>query len=328
MKKALIFGLAGMDGSHLADLLLKKGYMVYGVLRGDATQSRENIQHLKGNSMMIFLTGDLMDQDSLLACLQESQPDEVYNLAGQSSVAESWKSPQYNANVNGIGALLLLGAIRAYKVPVRLFQASTSEMFGKTAPGTLKCTEITPHHPRSPYAAAKSFAHSMVVLYREAYGMFNCCGIFYNHESERRGLNFLTRKITHNVAKISLGLNHSDSFSLGNIDICKDWGYAPDYMQAAWMMLQHDTPDDYIIATEKVNSVEFFLRTAFKHIGIENWNQYVKQDPALFRPIEFDFVPGDCSKIKEKLNWQPETNLTQMIKKMVDNDIELQIKSY
>lgn len=319
MKTALIFGVTGMDGSYLADLLLTKDYTVFGVVRGDATESRSNTKHLEGK--ITFLNGDLMNQDSLISCLQKSNPDEVYNLAGQSSVFESWKSPQYNGNVNAIGTLRLLDAIRAYGKPIRFFQASTSEMFGKTPDGTISCNESTAHNPRSPYAISKSYAHSMVALYREAYTMYNCCGILYNHESERRGMNFITRKITHNVAKIHLGL--ADSITLGNTAIEKDWGYAPDYMEACWLMLQQDKPDDYIIATEQTYSLDDFLRIAFQYIDIRDYKKYIKQDQNLFRPVEFKFTPADCSKAKQVLKWKYKTSLSDMIAKMVQHDIDI-----
>ena len=319
MKKALIFGVGGQDGSYLADILLEKGYVVYGATRSIATQYYININHLQGK--IIFLTADLLDEESLLKCIKESEPDEIYNLAGQSSVHESWKSPHYNSDVNGLGVLRLISAIRTYGTPVKYFQASTSEMFGDTLIGSLKCDESTQHNPKSPYAVAKSYAHNMTKLYREAYGMFNCCGIFFNHESERRGVNFITRKITNGVAKISLGL--SDSITLGNIDIKKDWGYAPDYMEASWLMMQQETADDFIIATEQVYSMSDFLRIAFECIGISDWEKYIKQDKKLFRPTEFVFTPPDCSKIKNELKWEPKTSLKQMIEKMVGNDIKL-----
>ena len=325
MKKALITGITGMDGSHLADFLLKKGYEVYGLERRSSTKNRVNIKHIENKINLI--EGDLTDQMSLARCLKAVQPDEIYNLAAQSFVGESWNTPEQTSNVNGLGTLRMLEAIREfsadnsllYEKSVRFYQASTSEMFGKVQ--ETPQTENTPFYPRSPYGVSKLYAHWITKNYRESYGMFACCGILFNHESERRGIEFVTRKITDGIARIHLGLQ--DHISLGNLDAKRDWGYSPDYVEAMWLMLQQDTPDDYVISTGKTYSIKEFLNYAFNHIGVTDWEKYIKQDPRYMRLAEVDLLCGDSTKAYEKLGWEPKTDLVTMIGKMVDNDIKL-----
>jgi len=316
MKKALITGITGMDGSHLADFLLEKGYKVYGIERRTSTKNRTNIKHLEGK--VTFLMGDLSDQNSLLRCLKEADPDEVYNLAAQSFVGESWNTPEQSADITGAGALRMLEAIRVYEKKVKFYQASTSEMFGKMEH---LANENTKFHPRSPYGVAKLYAHWITINYRESYDMFNVCGLLFNHEGERRGKEFVSRKITDGVARIHLGL--SDSISLGNLDSKRDWGYAPDYVEAMWLMLQQDKPNDYVIATGKDHTIGEFLSSAFNVIGIDDWKKYVKQDSRFMRPAEVYYLRGDSTKAKKELGWTPTTTFDEMITKMVKNDIKL-----
>ena len=325
MKKALITGITGMDGSHLADFLLEKGYEVYGLERRSSTKNRVNIKHIENKINLI--EGDLTDQMSLARCLKAVRPDEIYNLAAQSFVGESWNTPEQTSNVNGLGTLRMLEAIREfsadnsllYEKSVRFYQASTSEMFGKVQ--ETPQTENTPFYPRSPYGVSKLYAHWITKNYRESYGMFACSGILFNHESERRGIEFVTRKITDGIARIHLGLQ--DHISLGNLDAKRDWGYSPDYVEAMWLMLQQDTPDDYVISTGKTYSIKEFLNYAFNHIGVTDWEKYIKQDPRYMRLAEVDLLCGDSTKAYEKLGWEPKTDLVTMIGKMVDNDIKL-----
>jgi len=317
MKVALITGINGMDGSHLADFLLEKNYKVYGVERRSSSKNRTNTQHLEGK--ITFLQGDLTDQNSLLRCLKESNPDEVYNLAAQSFVGESWNTPEHTSEVTGLGVLRILEAIREFNPKIKFYQASSSEMFGRMVENPAK--ETTPFYPRSPYGVAKLYGHWITKNYRESYNMFACSGILFNHESERRGIEFVTRKISDGVARIKLGLaNH---IVLGNLDAKRDWGYAPDYVEAMWLMLQQETPDDYIIATGETYSIREFLNIAFNHIGISNWESYIKQDPKYMRPAEVDVLRGDFLKAKEILNWNPKTNFVDLVKIMIDNDIKL-----
>ena len=272
-KRALITGINGMDGSHLADFLLERGYVVYGMERRSSYKNRANTGHLETNKNFHFITGDLTDQNSLFRVLKESDPDELYNLGSQSFVGESWNTPEQTGDVTGLGALRVLEALREYGQPIKYYQASTSEMFGKMEKFA---NEDTPFYPRSPYGVAKLYAHWITINYRESYDMFNCSGILFNHESERRGIEFVTRKITDGVAKIHLGLQ--DKIILGNLDTKRDWGYSPDYVESMWMMLQQDKPQDYVIATGKVHSLEEFLDMAFQHIGIIDWKKYVGHD--------------------------------------------------
>lgn len=319
MKRALVTGVNGMDGSHLADILLEKGYKVYGVERRSSVKNRTNTKHLENNPNFEWVVGDLSDQNSLLRCLKIAEPEEVYNLAAQSFVGESWNTPEHTSDITGLGVLRMLEAIREYGVPVKFYQASSSEMFGRMVENP--ANENTPFYPRSPYGVAKLYGHWITKNYRESYGMFNVSGILFNHESERRGFEFVTRKITHNVAKISLGL--CDSFALGNLDAKRDWGYSPDYMEAAWLMLQEDTPDDYVVATGTTRSVREFLDAAFKEVDILDWERYVTIDPRFMRPAEVDVLRGSYSKIHSKLDWSPTTDFDVWVGKMVKNDIRI-----
>jgi GDPmannose 4,6-dehydratase len=317
MKKALITGINGMDGSYLADLLLTKGYEVYGMERRSSSKNRTNTSHLEGK--IIFINGDLSDQNSLLRVIKESDPDEVYNLGSQSFVGESWNTPEQTSDVTGLGVLRVLEAIREYGKPIKFYQASTSEMFGKMVENP--ANENTPFYPRSPYGVAKLYGHWMTKNYRESYDMFNVSGILFNHESERRGIEFVTRKITDGVARISLGIeNH---IMLGNLDSKRDWGYAPDYVECIWLMMQQDTPEDYVIATGESHSIREFLDIAFNCVGIEDWSKHVKQDPRFMRPAEIDVLCGDSTKAREKLGWSPRTSFEEMVSRMVKNDRKL-----
>ncbi len=316
MKKALITGINGMDGSHLADLLLEKGYKVYGMERRCSSPNRTNTKHLEGK--ITFLNGDLTDQNSLFRCIRESEPDEIYNLASQSFVGESWNTPEQTSDVTGLGVLRVLEAIREHDKPIRFYQASTSEMFGKMENFA---NEDTPFYPRSPYGVAKLYGHWITTNYRESYDMFNCCGILFNHESERRGIEFVTRKITDGVAKIHLGLQ--DKIILGNLDTKRDWGYAPDYVESMWLMLQQDEPNDYVVATGEIHSLRELLVTAFGAIGITDWEKYVGQDERYMRPSDVFYLVGNSSKAREMLGWKPKTSFEDLINIMVQNDIEL-----
>jgi len=316
MKTALITGIGGMDGSHLADFLLEKGYKVYGMDRRSSSLNVVNIKHLVDK--ITILNGDMTDQNSLLRCLKESNPDEVYNLAAQSFVGESWNTPEYTSNVTGLGVLRMLEAIREFNPKIKFYQASSSEMFGRMVENPAK--ETTPFYPRSPYGVAKLYGHWITKNYRESYDMYACSGILFNHESEKRGIEFVTRKISDGVARIKLGL--ADDITLGNLDAKRDWGYAPDYVEAMWLMLQQETPEDYVIATGETHSIKDFLTEAFNHVGIEDWSKYIKQDPRFMRPAEVDVLRGDYSKAKDGLGWKPKTTFKELVKKMVDNDIK------
>ena len=317
MKRALITGINGMDGSHLADFLLERGYEIYGMERRTSYPNRLNTKHLEGK--ITFINGDFTDQNSLRRCLVKSNPHEVYNLAAQSFVGESWNTPEQTGDVTALGALRMLEAIREYGKDVKYYQASTSEMFGRMVENPAK--ETTPFYPRSPYGVAKLYGHWITKNYRESYDMFNVSGILFNHESERRGIEFVTRKITDGVAKIHLGLE--DYITLGNLDSRRDWGYSPDYVKSMWMMLQQDKPDDYVIATGEEHTIREFLEIAFKCINIDDWEKYVLQDERYMRPAEVAVLCGDSSKAREVLGWEPETSFEQMIINMITNDIEL-----
>jgi GDPmannose 4,6-dehydratase len=316
-KTALITGVNGQDGSYLADLLLSKGYKVYGMERRCSTKNRINTSHLEGK--ITFINGDLADQNSLFRCLRECDPDEVYNLGAMSFVGESWNTPETTGNINGIGVLRILEAIREYNKSIKFYQASTSEMFGKVTETPQR--ETTPFYPRSPYGVSKLYGYWITKNYRESYGMFACNGILFNHESERRGKEFVTRKISDGVAKISLGL--STHIHLGNLDAKRDWGYAPDYVDAMWRMLQQDTPRDFVISTGETYSIKDFLEKSFRVIGITDWEKYVKYDERFMRPSEVDYLIGDFSKAKKFLNWEPTISFEEMIDLMVNNDIKL-----
>jgi len=317
MKTALITGISGMDGSHLADLLLTKGYKVFGMERRSSAINNINTKHLEGK--ITILNGDMTDQNSLLRCLKESNPDEVYNLAAQSFVGESWNTPEQTSNVTGLGVLRILEAIREYNPKIRFYQASSSEMFGRMVENPAR--ENTPFYPRSPYGVSKLYGHWITKNYRESYDMYACSGILFNHESERRGIEFVTRKISDGVAKIKLGL--ADNITLGNLDAKRDWGYAPDYVEAMWTMLQQDTPEDYVIATGETHSIRDFLEVAFNHVGISDWTSYIKQDPRFMRPAEVDVLRGSYMKAHTELGWEPKTEFTELVARMVDHDLKL-----
>jgi GDPmannose 4,6-dehydratase len=317
-KRALITGLNGMDGSHLADFLLEKDYEVFGLIRNKAENYLTNAKHLIGKVNII--KGELTDQNSLLRAIKDTEPNEVYNLAAQSFVGDSWNAPEMTGNTTALGVLRMLEAIReSKKMDTRFYQASSSEMFGKMIENP--ANENTPFYPRSPYGVAKLYGHWITKNYRESYNMFAVSGILFNHESERRGHEFVTRKISDGVAKIHLGL--ADSLSLGNTKARRDWGYSPDFVEAMWLMLQQDKPEDYVVATGEVNSVEKFLDIAFGEIGITDWTPYVKKDDKFFRPAEVDVLRGDWSKAEKELGWKPKTHFTDLVKKMVSNDIEI-----
>ena len=316
MKRALITGINGMDGSHLADLLLEKGYEVYGMERRTSSPNRTNTAHLEGK--ITFVHGDLTDQNSLLRCLKESDPHEIYNLAAQSFVGESWNTPEQTGDVNGLGVLRMLEAIREDGEERKFYQASTSEMFGRMIENP--ANENTPFYPRSPYGVAKLYGHWITKNYRESYDMFATSGILFNHESERRGIEFVTRKITDGVARIYLGLE--DMITLGNLDAQRDWGYAPDYCEAMWLMLQQDTPDDYVISTGETYSIRDFLTIAFGEVGITDWEGHVGQDERFMRPAEVDVLRGDSSKALSELGWKPKTSFDELVRKMVGNDVK------
>ena len=317
MKTALITGISGMDGSHLADFLLEKGYKVYGMERRSSYVNNINTKHLE--DQVTILTGDMTDQNSLFRCLKESNPDEVYNLAAQSFVGESWNTPEQTSNVTGLGVLRVLEAIREFNPKIKFYQASSSEMFGRMVENP--ANENTPFYPRSPYGVSKLYGHWITKNYRESYDMYACSGILFNHESERRGIEFVTRKISDGVAKIKLGL--TDHITLGNLDAERDWGYAPDYVEAMWLMLQQNTPDDYVIATGEKHSIRDFLEASFNYIGINDWESYVKQDARFMRPAEVDVLRGDYTKANKELNWTPKTSFNELVKIMVDNDLKL-----
>ncbi len=316
MERALITGINGMDGSHLADLLLEKGYEVYGMERRTSSPNRTNTSHLEGK--ITFLHGDLTDQNSLLRCLKQSNPCEVYNLGSQSFVGESWNTPEQTSDVTGLGVLRMLEAIREYGAPVRFYQASSSEMFGRMVENP--ANENTPFYPRSPYGVSKLYGHWITKNYRESYKMFTTSGILFNHESERRGIEFVTRKITDGVARIYLGLQ--DKIMLGNLDAKRDWGYAPDYVEAMWLMLQQEKPEDYVISTGESHSIRDFLEIAFGEVGIFDWGKHVGQDPRFMRPAEVDVLCGDSSKAHKELGWKPKTTFDSLVRNMVGNDVK------
>lgn len=321
MKTALITGVAGQDGRHLAELLLGKGYSVYGMINGQRGESG----HLVATELpeVIQLRGDLADGSSLTRVVEETQPDEIYNLAAISFVGMSFTQPELTANITGLGVLRMLEAIRACKLQdkTKFYQASSSEMFGKVQ--SVPQTEKTMFYPRSPYGVAKVFAHHSCVNYREAYGMHISCGILFNHEGEKRGYEFVTRKITSSVARIKLGLQQE--LRLGDLSPRRDWGYAGDYVDAMWKMVQQDQPSDYVIATGKTHSVQEFVDLAFKAAGLEGESErYVKKDERFMRPSEVDLLIGDPSKAKKDLGWEPNVSFEELVKLMVDNDLKIE----
>ncbi|OIJ88265.1 GDP-mannose 4,6-dehydratase [Streptomyces colonosanans] len=319
-KTALITGVTGQDGSYLAELLLSKGYRVHGLVRRSSSFNTERIDHIyqgpqEAERRFVLHHADLSDGVALVNLLRDIQPDEVYNLGAQSHVRVSFDAPLYTGDVTGLSTLRLLEAIRASGVNTRIYQASSSEMFGSTPPPQ---NEDTPFHPRSPYGAAKVFAYWATVNYREAYGMFAVNGILFNHESPRRGETFVTRKITRAVARIKAGLQ--DRLYLGNLDAVRDWGYAPEYVEAMWRMLQHDEPTDYVVATGVPATVGQFVKTAFAHADLD-WNAYVRYDPKYERPSEVDALIGDASKARETLGWRPTVLVEELARIMVDADV-------
>ena len=323
MPKALITGITGQDGSYLAELLLSKGYEVHGIMRRASTFNTGRIDHLYTdphvNGVKFFLHyGDISDSTNLIKLLYNLKPDEIYHLAAQSHVRVSFDIPEYTGDVSGIGTVRILEAIRETGIKSRFYQASSSEMFGMVREIPQK--ETTPFYPRSPYGCSKVYAYWITVNYRESYNIFACNGILFNHESPRRGETFVTRKITRAVARIKAGLENS--LYLGNLDAKRDWGYAKEYVEAMWLMLQQDKPDDYVIATGETHSVREFLDEAFGYAGLD-WKKYVKIDPKYYRPAEVDLLVGDASKAKKILGWQPKTTFKQLVRLMVDADIEL-----
>ncbi|MHC4552526.1 MAG: GDP-mannose 4,6-dehydratase [Planctomycetota bacterium] len=322
MKKALITGVTGQDGSYLTELLLDKGYEVYGVIRRSSTFGTERIDHLyqdpHNDPKLKLIYGDLTDGGNLSAILNDVQPDEVYNLGAQSHVRVSFDQPVYTVNADALGTLRLLEALRLMKNPSRFYQASSSEMFGKVL--ETPQTESTPFYPRSPYACAKVYSHWQTVNYREAYNMFACNGILFNHESPRRGETFVTRKITRAATRIKLGLQKK--LYLGNLDAKRDWGFAGDYVEAMWLMLQQDKPDDYVVATGETYSVRRFLDEVFGHLDLD-WQKYVEIDPRYYRPTEVDLLLGDAGKARKVLNWQPKVSFKQLAQMMTDADMQL-----
>lgn len=315
MKKALITGITGQDGSYLAEFLLKKGYKVFGTVRRSSLENYERIQHFR--DQVTLLQADLLDPVSLSGAVADSQPDEVYNLAAQSFVPTSWAQPTLTAEFTGIGVSRVLEAIKSEAPKAKFYQASSSEMFGKVTEVPQK--ESTPFYPRSPYGVAKVFGHHITVNYRESYGMFALSGILFNHESPRRGMEFVTRKITDGVAKIKLGL--AKELKLGNLEAKRDWGFAGDYVKAMWMMLQAKEPVDYVIATGEAHSVQDFAKIAFASVGLK-WEDYVKVDPAFFRPAEVDHLLGDPTKAVKDLGWKRDVTFEKMIEMMVQADLK------
>jgi GDPmannose 4,6-dehydratase len=319
VKRALITGITGQDGRHLSQLLATKGYQVFGLVRGQANPKIDMVQG--ENPSLELVEGDLRDLSSLIGVVEQVQPDEVYNLGAISFVQLSFKQAELTAEITGLGVLRMLEAVRIVggdNNPIRFYQASSSEMFGKVR--ETPQTEETPFHPRSPYGVAKVFGHDTTVNYREAYDIHASSGILFNHEGPRRGLEFVTRKVTNSVARIKLGLQ--ESISLGNLDSKRDWGYAGDYVKAMWMMLQQDEPDDYVIATGETHSIRDFLDAAFKLAEIDDWQRYVKQDPRFYRPAEVDLLIGDASKAKEKLGWEREVSFPELVQMMYENDLK------
>jgi GDPmannose 4,6-dehydratase len=322
MPRAFITGITGQDGQHLAEFLHGKGYEVFGMVKGQnnpkMTSMRDEFPYVEP------VPGDLADLPSLVKALDQVRPDEVYNLGAISFVAMSFNQPELTANLTGLGVLRMLEAVRIVggnqNNPIRFYQASSSEMFGKVR--ETPQTERTGFHPRSPYGCAKVFGHDITVNYRESYGVFACSGILFNHEGPRRGLEFVTRKVTNAVARIKLGLQ--DQLVLGNLDFKRDWGYAGDYVKAMWLMLQQDEPDDYVVATGVAHSGQDLVDRAFAEIGIDDWSPYVRQDPKFFRPAEVDLLIGDATKAREELGWTPEVDFPELISMMVQNDLRLE----
>ncbi|MDP8224916.1 MAG: GDP-mannose 4,6-dehydratase [Candidatus Lernaella stagnicola] len=314
MKRALITGITGQDGSYLAELLLDKGYQVTGMVRRASTEKFERIEHLR--EKIDIRQGDLLDQLSLIRLIEEEEPEEIYNLAAMSFVPTSWNQPVLTAEFTGVGVTRVLEAVRLVNPRIKFYQASSSEMFGKVREIPQK--ETTPYYPRSPYGVAKAYGHFITVNYRESYEIFACSGILFNHESPRRGLEFVTRKVTHGAAMIKLG--KQEQLAMGNLDAKRDWGFAGDYVRAMWLMLQQDEADDYVIATGETHSVRELVEIAFQRVGLD-WQDYVTVDPRFMRPAEVDFLIGDFSKAKEKLGWEPRVKFRELVEMMVDADL-------
>ncbi len=325
-KTALISGITGQDGSFLTELLLEKGYEVYGIIRRSSSFNTDRIDHLyqdphKPDTRLRLVYGDLNDSSSLNTILRQVRPDEIYNLGGQSHVRVSFDIPEYTGEVTGLGAVRLLEAIREAGIQPRFYQASSSELYGKAVESPQ--TENTRFHPRSPYACAKAYAHYITVNYRESYGMFACNGIMFNHESERRGETFVSRKISRAATRIKMGLQ--EKLYLGNLEARRDWGYAKDYVAAMWLMLNAKEPGDYVIATGETHSVLEFVELAFGHLELD-WQQYVEIDPHYFRPAEVDCLSGDASRARRELGWEPKVTFEQLVKLMVDHDLKLAVQ--
>jgi GDPmannose 4,6-dehydratase len=314
-RRALITGITGQDGSYLAELLLDRGYEVFGMTRRASTENVERIAHLV--ERVTLIQGDLLDPPSLDSALRTAQPHEVYNLAAQSFVPTSWNQPVLTAEFTAVGVTRVLEAIRSVDTGIRFYQASSSEMFGKVR--EVPQNELTPFHPRSPYGVAKVYGHHITVNYRESYDLFAVSGILFNHEGPRRGLEFVTRKISDGAARIKLGL--ADELRLGNLDAKRDWGFAGDYVEAIWLMLQQDEPTDYVVATGENHSVGEFVELAFKHVDLD-WQRYVTRDPRLMRPAEVDHLVGDASRARAELGWQPKTSFGELVELMVEADLE------
>jgi len=320
MKKALITGITGQDGSYLAEFLLNKGYEVYGMVRRSSTINYERIGHIQ--ERLKLMQGDLLDQNSLIEALKISEPDEAYNLGAQSFVPTSWNQPVLTGEFTALGVTKMLEAIRTVNPKIRFYQASSSEMFGKIR--ETPQNERTPLYPRSPYGVAKVYGHWITVNYRESYGIFCCSGILFNHESPRRGLEFVSRKVTSAAAKIKLGLQKE--LRMGSLDARRDWGFAGDYVEAMWLMLQQKEPEDYVVATGISHSVKDLIKVAFDHVGLD-WEEYVVSDPKLFRPAEVDCLLGDPGKAKSKLGWRPKMTFEELIRMMVDADLQIHQKN-
>lgn len=322
MPRAFITGITGQDGRHLAEFLHGQGYDVYGMVKGQSNPRAHSL--VEEMPFVELVPGDLADLPSLVAALELSQPDEVYNLGAISFVALSFNQAELTANVTGLGVLRMLEAIRlvggSQNNPIRMYQASSSEMFGEVR--ETPQNEGTPFHPRSPYGCAKVFGHDIVVNYRESYDLYACSGILFNHEGPRRGIEFVTRKVSNAVARIKLGLQHE--LVLGNLDSKRDWGFAGDYVKAMWMMLQQDTPGDFVIATGETHSIEEFVERSFAEVGIGNWRDYVRQDPKFFRPAEVDLLIGDASKARNMLGWEPTVAFPELVSMMVRHDLEVE----
>lgn len=322
MPRAFITGITGQDGQHLAEFLYSKGYQVFGMIKGQnnprAIQIRDEFPYVE------LVPGDLADLTSLVSALEYVKPDEVYHLGAVSFVAISFGQPELTSNITGLGVLRMLEAIRmvggTQNNPIRFYQASSSEMYGKVR--EVPQNELTPFHPRSPYGCAKVFGHNITVNYRESYGIYACSGILFNHEGPRRGLEFVTRKISNTAARIKLGVEKE--LVMGNLDAKRDWGYAGDYVRAMWLMLQQDQPDDYVVATGETHSIEEFLTLAFQEVGLDDWRNYVRQDPRFFRPAEVDLLIGDPTKAREKLGWVPEVDFPSLVSMMVQNDLKIE----